>query len=155
VPEYRYTLIREWLTGSGTVLWVMLNPSTADDKKDDPTVRKCIGFSKRWGFCRLVVVNLFAMRATDPRQLLWEIENSGVNVAEGPDNLDAFEVSLASADRVVAAWGAFAPATKQAESIPCLLSQPLYCIGRTQGGFPLHPSRAGYTAAPVLFREAL
>src|SRR5689334_10316767 len=67
---YRYSLWREWSTDSPPVTFIMLNPSTADDWKDDSTIRRCIGFARTWGFGALEVVNLFAYRATDSRKLL-------------------------------------------------------------------------------------
>ncbi len=69
--SYRYTLSRTWdtLTGVGTVVFVMLNPSTADEHVDDPTIRRCISFAKAAGFAGLYVVNLFAWRATKPADL--------------------------------------------------------------------------------------
>lgn len=68
--KYRYWLERSWEeTGKGFVNWIMLNPSTADAEIDDQTIRKCIGFSKLWGYDGMHVVNLFAFRATDPESL--------------------------------------------------------------------------------------
>ena len=61
---YRYSLWREWYADSPPVAFIMLNPSTADDRKDDPTIRRSIGFAHAWGFGALEVVNLFAYRAT-------------------------------------------------------------------------------------------
>ncbi len=81
--RYRYRLDRAWERddhGLGTVTWVMLNPSTADADVDDPTIRRCIGFSKAWGYNALTVVNLFAWRATSPRDLC------AVEDPVGPDN---------------------------------------------------------------------
>src|SRR5437868_14686902 len=66
---YRYSLLREWCADSPRVAFIMLNPSTADDRKDDPTIRRCIGFAHSWGFGVLEVVNLFAYRATDSSKL--------------------------------------------------------------------------------------
>src|SRR6185369_17379869 len=67
--KYRYSLRREWIGGAGTVCFIMLNPSTADASVDDPTIRRCIGFAQRWGYQILEVVNLYAYRATRPRDM--------------------------------------------------------------------------------------
>ena len=75
--QYRYELIREWsISGSapnaakeGQVVFCLLNPSTADAVEDDPTIRRCVSFAQQWGYSRLVVVNLFAFRATDSGEL--------------------------------------------------------------------------------------
>jgi len=108
--NYRYWLSRAWgdaVTLSGKelprpyVLWVMLNPSTADASKDDPTIRKCIGFTTRMGFERLVVVNLFAWRATEPRELTQHVD------IIGPRNNEFIKSYAADAAVIVCAWGAF------------------------------------------------
>jgi len=65
---YRYSLTRRWSPGP-LLGWVMLNPSRADALVDDPTIRRCVGFARRWGFAGIVVRNLYALRATDPREL--------------------------------------------------------------------------------------
>lgn len=72
--RYRYRLTRE-LGGKLTLTVVMLNPSTADGSKDDPTIRRCKGFAKDWGYGRLVIVNLYAFRATDPREM-WRMAHA-------------------------------------------------------------------------------
>lgn len=68
--EYRYRLWRQWEPCQPSMVWVMLNPSTADASQDDPTIRRCIGFAKREGFGGIDVLNVFALRATDPDALL-------------------------------------------------------------------------------------
>lgn len=103
--RYRYTLTRilDPLMHSARacrVAFIMLNPSTADAETDDPTIRRCIGFAKRWGHDRLEVVNLFAWRATDPNELPRVVEPVG-----GTSNTDAIRRVAASACTVVAAWG--------------------------------------------------
>lgn len=86
---YRYALTRTWDPEAKKVLWIMLNPSTATENTDDPTVRRVQGFSRAWGFSGAVVANIFALRATDPKELYWHKEPIG------PDN-DRWIVELAS-----------------------------------------------------------
>lgn len=96
---YRYSLARQ-LGGNGPgIAWVMLNPSTADASIDDPTIRKICGFSKRWGYSLLTVVNLFALRSTDPKALKKHQD------PVGPDNDAHIRAAVASATTVVCAWG--------------------------------------------------
>jgi hypothetical protein len=104
--RYRYDLTRSWAHGAGRVAFVGLNPSTADRSKDDATLRKCVGFAKRWGFSALHMLNMFAWRDRHPRGLLDAID------PVGPDN-DATIVEIASrCDRVVLAWGSAIPALR-------------------------------------------
>ncbi len=96
---YRYSLERVWDTSKPTVLFICLNPSTADAKTDDPTVRRMIGFAKQFGFGRLLVGNLFAFRATKPSDLL------AANAPIGPEN-DTYLSKMANeAHTIIAAWG--------------------------------------------------
>ncbi len=101
---YRYRLSRSWDSWLGTLVFVMLNPSTADADKDDPTIRKCIGFAKRHGYGGIVVVNLFALRSTDPRALVVEAAD-GVDVV-GPLNDDHIYHECRERT-VVLAWGCY------------------------------------------------
>lgn len=136
--RYRYTLERKWMTGEGTCLFVMLNPSTADASEDDPTIRRCIGFAQRWGYQRLAVGNLYAYRATDPAKLL-EVDPL---VAIGPRDDFWLEALSRRAKRVVVAWGANGVALSRApEVVRRLLERhpAVYCLGTTQNGAPRHP----------------
>lgn len=99
---YRYWLWRKWSDGGKRVTFVMLNPSTADALMDDPTIRKCVGFAKRLGFDELFVVNLFAYRATEPK----ELQRVGWRIAEGPANDNHTATACMLASLVIAAWGA-------------------------------------------------
>ena len=96
---YRYRLSRTWDARKLPLVWIMLNPSTADAEVDDPTIRRCISFSKREGAGGLEVLNLFALRATDPKKL------RQVSDPVGPDNDRWIRGVLAPHSRVIAAWG--------------------------------------------------
>jgi hypothetical protein len=129
---WRYALARE-LGGVGTVAFVGLNPSTADEAKDDPTIRRCIGFARDWGFGRLEVVNVYAFRAGDPRDL----RRAGDPV--GPENDRVLARVLDGAELVVAAWGVHARADRLAELDAVLGGRPLHALGVTKNGAPRHP----------------
>lgn len=102
---YRYHLTREWSLRAPRrrVAFVMLNPSTADGRKDDATIRRCVGFARSWGFDALDVVNLFALRSRSPVALTKAAD------PVGPDNVATLERVFARADLVVAAWGVNVP----------------------------------------------
>jgi len=97
--RYRYRLWRTWGIGD-RVLWVMLNPSTADTGVDDPTIRKCIGFARRWGYAGIDVVNLFAWRSKRPRDL----RKMGA-LAVGRRNDFVIEASARLCREAICAWG--------------------------------------------------
>lgn len=145
--EYRYELRRRWGPGQ-LVCWVMLNPSTADASEDDPTIRRCMGFSQSWGYGGLVVVNLFAFRATKPAELKKRLAGTGAVEQQrivGVDNRVHLGRAMREADLVVGAWGAgLKPwSTKRAEMLRIRVVHgecpPLMCLGRTKCGAPRHP----------------
>jgi hypothetical protein len=140
--RYRYTLGRVFgdvIDGGGpAVLFVMLNPSTATATELDPTVRRCVGFARSWGARRLVVVNLFALRSTDPRALDSEADPIG------PHNDAAIAEQVAAADIIVAAWGASYPKRQRWRPVDVyqLLAaggKSVECLGTTGAGEPRHP----------------
>jgi hypothetical protein len=148
---YRYTLTREWLTGEGTVLWIMLNPSTADATQDDPTVTRCIRFTQQWGHRRLAVANLYAYRSTNP-DLVPFLGDEGV----GPDN-NFWIVSLArEADLVIAAWGARARPERAAAVLDLLADitavHALKITAATNPPQPRHPLYLKGDLTPTLYR---
>jgi hypothetical protein len=131
--RYRYLLRREW-GGAPPLGWIMLNPSTADADQDDPTIRRCIGFAHRNGYGGIRVVNLFALRATDPSELL---------AADNPigDLYDPWLLLRICTD-VVAAWGAVKPAlSPRAREVVDMrpVQGRLLCLGTTKHGYPRHP----------------
>lgn len=147
--EFRYLLWRR-ISEQGTrrIAFVMLNPSTADAVRDDPTLRRCISFARMWGFASLLVCNLFALRATRPTALL------RVEDPVGTDN-DAWLLRVgASVDMVVAAWGAAAVAEHRSASVLALLSErhDVHTLGFTASGAPRHPLYVPTSAELVPYR---
>lgn len=133
--EFRYLLWRNW-GFERWMLFVMLNPSTADASVDDPTIRKCKEFARRRNR-NLVVANLYAYRATDPRNL----KAAGYPV--GPDNDYWLRLALETLNpRVVVAWGAGRAIT--GEIAGALTGRDLWCLGRTKSGNPRHPLFLSY-----------
>lgn len=133
--RFRYTLDRSVsVLGKGLVLWVMLNPSTADALLNDPTIVRVIRFSERLGFARAAVVNLFALRATDPRHL----RLAGDPV--GPENDAHIQRMASEADLIILGYGADPIATERAAQVRALLAgHKLFCLGKTKDGAPRHP----------------
>jgi hypothetical protein len=151
--RYRYTLRRRWAAGQ-VVCWVMLNPSTADERQDDPTIRRCIGFSRTWGYAGLVVVNLFALRSTDPAAL-WVPATAPV----GAENDAAIRDAATGACLVVAAWGVqphhrFRDRALAVEAVLRASGAPLWCLGLTQAGHPRHPLFVRGQTKAVAYRPA-
>jgi hypothetical protein len=158
--NHRYTLRREWNRQRlGLVNFIMLNPSTADEVFDDATIRRCIGFAKRWGFSAIVVTNLFAYRATnpaDPRDLVRDDGGLHVGVAIGRYNDTWIRTSAAASEMIVLAWGDHGTLIgRDAEVKVTLGNRDLYCIRMTAGGNPAHPVRESYTDAPLIYQRAL
>lgn len=145
--RYRWSLTRGWDGGDGrTVCFVMLNPSTADASRDDPTIRRCIGYARDWGYSRLVVRNLFAIRATNPKDLLVLSNPTG-----GPAGNRALRMA-SQADAVVLGWGAFVPFQRTAYARRVLsTASPLLCLGRTKSGEPRHPLYSRKDVEPEVF----
>ena len=136
--RYRYTLERVWDPAGSVCVFVMLNPSVADDKVTDPTVRRCVGFARRWGYGGLRVLNLFALRSTDPKALYADPAPVGV---ENDDHL----LALTRPDRaglVVCGWGAHGALHGRAWHVADMLRKAgvkLHRLGATAGGEPRHP----------------
>lgn len=147
--RYRYRLTRRWraVGPHDTCLWVMLNPSTADAERDDPTIRRCVGFARRWGYGAIEVVNLFAVRATDPSELpAWRDPI-------GPDNDVYIAAAAERAARIVAAWGAHeydGMVSARAVAVTRLLRRHcapvvrIVALGLAASGAPRHPLRVSY-----------
>ena len=139
---YRYALWREWIGGKGYAMFVGLNPSTADETQDDPTIRRCIAFAKAWGYAGLCMTNLFAFRATQPEDM------KAANDPVGPEN-DAHLKALAEgAGVIVAAWGVHGTYGGRHNAVRAMLPE-LHCLALTKDGHPGHPLYLRKTLTPV------
>lgn len=131
--RYRYWLQRTWRRGEKMCLFLMLNPSTADEQKNDPTVERCERFARRWGFDGMVVCNLFALRSTDPDLIYTAVD------AVGPEN-DRYIRGFAEDNTIVCAWGVHGEFHDRDKTVIKLLAgRPLFCLGVTKHGHPKHP----------------
>lgn len=138
----RWSLVRRWGKQRASINWIMLNPSTADGERDDPTIRKCIGFAERLGYDGIVVTNLFDLRTKDPNELKQHHQPC--------TQYNAHYVSVTARDSrlIVVAWGNHGSFRGQ-DSLYCqsILSpyrDKVFCLGRNVNGTPCHPLMLGY-----------
>jgi hypothetical protein len=131
---YRYCLWRTWNAHQPTLLWILLNPSRANSAQDDPTLRRLVSFSRAFGSGGLTVVNLFAWRATTPQAL------KEVNDPIGPLNNRFIQEAAAHGHGIVVAWGNGGTYQHRDQDVLTLLTpSPLWCLGTTRDGHPVHP----------------
>jgi hypothetical protein len=155
---YRYALLRvvdlglDGLDGKQErcLNVVMLNPSTADAVENDPTIRRCIGYARSWGYGELMVTNLFAFRATDPRDL------KRADEPIGPEN-DAYIRKIAeAADLIVVAWGSHGTHRRRDEEVVRILAEvgkEPHCLALTATGQPVHPLYQRADLMPTPYRR--
>lgn len=142
--RYRYLLTRTWTQGP-KALFLMLNPSTATEVQNDPTVERCERRARALGYGAFRVTNIFAFRATDPKVM------RAVADPVGPDNDAAILESAAWADTIVCAWGNHGLHLGRGDQVTALLRQsraPLFHLGLTGQGQPKHPLYVGYSQQP-------
>lgn len=133
--RYRYRLGRKW-GDTPDLLFIMLNPSTADAEEDDPTIRRCVGFAKAHDHGGIQVVNLYAWRATDPRDL------KAANYPIGPDNDNHIKAALGAAGAVCVAWGERARGLARPAEVLAMIQRAgrsARCLAVTSHGMPAHP----------------
>lgn len=134
--KYRYLLRRTWDHEKPRVLFVMLNPSTADAEIDDATIRSCIRLSKGLGYGSFEVVNLFGLRAIYPAEL------QKTDDPVGPKNDIIIETAIGRCDHAICAWGAHPMAGGRDYAVHGLLRArrpAVFCFGTTKSGAPKHP----------------
>jgi len=142
---YRYSLTRIWEPEGRRVMFVMLNPSTATEVQNDPTIERCERRARSLGFGGFRATNIFAYRATDPRDM------RAASDPAGPDNDAAILDGLDWADQVICAWGTNGTHLNQGPRIETLLrarGQVLYQLGLSKAGHPKHPLYIAYSQAP-------
>ncbi len=130
--RYRYRLTREWDQEKPKVLFVGLNPSTADETEDDATIRRCIGFAKRWGFGAILVGNLFGIRSKSPATIY------SAKDPVGPQNDEALLNMAQEATLIVAAWGNNGGYRNRSTDVKKLFPH-MKCLGKNKTGEPKHP----------------
>ena len=128
---FRYELWRRWSDAPACV-FVGLNPSTADETNDDPTIRKCVGYAKRWGYGSLCMVNLFAFRATLPKDMLAAAD------PVGPENDDTLKRLAHDAGIIIAAWGNDGGHLGRDKAVMAMLPA-LHALKQNKDGSPAHP----------------
>lgn len=150
--KYRYLLTRIWDENKPKVMFIMLNPSTADANNDDPTIRRCIGFAKSWGYGALYVVNLFALRATNPQKLLTAPFLVGV------ENEKWIRQTSNLVNLVICAWGNSLIVDKLQKRLDhtwkplSWINKPLHYLELSNDGTPKHPLYLSKNLTPKTFQ---
>jgi hypothetical protein len=146
--RYRYLLTRVWSAEGSKALFVMLNPSTATEMQNDPTVERCERRARALGFGAFRVCNIFAWRDTDPK-LMRRAEDP-----VGPGNDAAIRESCFWADTIVCAWGSHGEHLERGPTVERLMrstGRSLHHLGLTREGHPRHPLYISYAVAPTLW----
>jgi len=142
--RWRYTLWRWWDTGKDFTMVIGLNPSTADEMNDDPTVRRCIRFAHDWGYGGLCMTNIFAIRATNPKVMLAHPE------PVGPENDSYLQDVSQKAGIIIAAWGVHGKHLGRGDAVAQMIPN-LRCLGITKEGRPRHPLYLRADSKPIPF----
>lgn len=152
---YRYELRRIWnpcVAGTALACFIMLNPSTADEVANDPTVERCERRARSWGWDGLIVANLFALRSTDPKALKTHLDSIG------PVNDDSILWAAMQSKLVVCAWGIHGKLGGRSAAVLALLRGTgiaLHALKVNADGEPAHPLYLPYSLSPVPFGEVL
>ncbi|NSX56033.1 DUF1643 domain-containing protein [Parasulfitobacter algicola] len=147
---YRYLLTRRWDAAGRKVLFIMLNPSTATEVQNDPTVERCERRARALGFGAFRVTNIFAWRDTIPKNMKAACDPIG------PENDKSIADSCFWADQIIAAWGTHGDHLKRGQSVAALLQKtgrPVFHLGLTKDGHPKHPLYISYTQQPEIWNN--
>lgn len=147
--RYRYHLARWWEFNKPAATFIMLNPSTADAEIDDPTIKRCMEFAKRWGCGGIQVVNLFALRTPSPAEM------KRAYAPQGLFNESTILHAARTSAWVMCAWGNHGSHRGQDKRVMKMLQEngvPTYCLGVTESGQPKHPLSRGKGFIPYDFK---
>lgn len=146
--RYRYSLTRTWSEGGTHALFVMLNPSTATERQNDPTVERCERRARALGHGAFTVCNIFAWRETDPYKM------RKVSDPVGPGNDQAISAACEQADAIICAWGTHGAHLERGPMVEALMratGRPLHHLGLTKDNHPRHPLYIAYAEQPQLW----
>lgn len=146
--KYRYSLWRIWNKNKPLVVFICLNPSTADENKNDPTIRRCINYAEAWGYGGMVMLNIFAYRSKD-RSKIYDVDDP-----VGPENDKYIKSWCQKADKIIVAWGNDGIFEGRSSDVLRWLNRP-YCLARTLMGEPSHPLYMKKNLKPIRFWKHL
>lgn len=142
---YRYQLSRIWDEEKPKILFIMLNPSTADEFVEDPTIRRVVNYAKDWGYGGVYVGNLYAFRSTDPKGL------KSIADPIGPENINHIQTLISLVDKVIYAWG---NEQKEPDWLKKIVETP-YCIEISKKGIPKHPLYLKKCLIPQIYKRCV
>ena len=142
---YRYQLSRIWDEEKPKILFIMLNPSTADEFVEDPTIRRVVNYAKDWGYGGVYVGNLYAFRSTDPKGL------KCIAHPVGPENITHIQTLISLVDKVIYAWG---NEEKEPDWLKKMVDTP-YCIEISKKGIPKHPLYLKKCLIPQIYKRCV
>lgn len=149
--QYRYILNRRWGPASKNLaVFIGLNPSTATEYQNDPTVARCINYAKAWGYDTMTMLNAFGLRSTDPRGL------KAIDDPIGPDNDRYIIEQTKLASRIILCWGTHAAYLERGTQLQkqlCKLRRKLFCLKVTKNGFPSHPLYLRKDLQPISYPQ--
>lgn len=141
--RYRYALYREWNKDKPVVMFIGLNPSTANETEADPTITRVTNFARYWGYGGFYMMNLFGIVSSKPEILLTDPDPVG-------DNDQWLDEIAIKCDRIVFAWGVFKQARSRAEDVKKRYPGA-YCLKKTKDGHPWHPLYVAANTQPIPF----
>lgn len=149
--SYRYSLWRTWSTNHPQIAFILFNPSTADEQKNDPTIRRCVGFARAWNFGSIEVVNLFAFRATHYEDLF------KVDDPIGAENNCFLTQAIECCSAIVLGWGNRGTFLSRDRQVMAFLTgrTNVFCLGMTKSGQPRHPLYVKGNTSPVLLPSTI